>query len=169
MDVLLLRWPADATWRQELVGTPVPRLLLVEPDADPPVTDGCLEDWVRLPAPDGDMQARVATLRWRARDHGIARPEIDEDGVLRFRSRRVPLPPIEARLTAALIERFDAVVTRDALAAAGWPDGSPVRNVLDVHMLRLRRRLGPLGLTIRTVRSRGYLLEGSAVRVVGDG
>jgi hypothetical protein len=28
-------------------------------------------------------------------------------------------------------------------------------------MLRLRRRLGPLALAIRTVRSRGYLLERS--------
>jgi hypothetical protein len=28
-----------------------------------------------------------------------------------------------------------------------------------VHVLRLRRRLSPLRLAIRTVRSRGYLLE----------
>ena len=30
---------------------------------------------------------------------------------------------------------------------------------LDVHVLRLRRRLAQVGLAIRTVRSRGYLLE----------
>ena len=29
----------------------------------------------------------------------------------------------------------------------------------DVHVLRLRRRLAEAGLSIRTVRSRGYLLE----------
>ena len=60
-----------------------------------------------------------------------------------------------------------AVVSRDALARAGWPEGAPGRNALDVHVLRLRRRLAPLGLAIRTVRSRGYLLEhanGSAAR-----
>jgi DNA-binding response OmpR family regulator len=28
-----------------------------------------------------------------------------------------------------------------------------------VHVLRLRRRLAPVALAIRTVRSRGYLLE----------
>jgi hypothetical protein len=28
-----------------------------------------------------------------------------------------------------------------------------------VHMLRLRRRIAPVGLAIKTVRSRGYLLE----------
>ena len=31
--------------------------------------------------------------------------------------------------------------------------------ILDVHVLRLRRRLTPVGLAIRTVRSRGYLME----------
>jgi DNA-binding response OmpR family regulator len=54
------------------------------------------------------------------------------------------------------------VVTRDALSRAGWPAGAPGRNALDVHVLRLRRRLAPLSLTIHTVRSRGYLLEMSA-------
>jgi DNA-binding response OmpR family regulator len=54
------------------------------------------------------------------------------------------------------------VVSRDALARAGWPDGAPGRNALDVHVLRLRRRLEPLGLVIRTVRSRGYVLEAAS-------
>ena len=35
----------------------------------------------------------------------------------------------------------------------------PTRNALDVHVLRLRRRIAPLGLEIRTVRSRGYLMQ----------
>ena len=52
-----------------------------------------------------------------------------------------------------------AVVSRESLSTAGWPDGAPGRNALDVHVLRLRRRLAPLSLVIRTVRSRGYLLE----------
>ena len=79
--------------------------------------------------------------------------------MLRLGDRWVSLPPVEARLTAALLERFGAVVSRDALARSGWPGGSPGRNALDVHVLRLRRRLSPLRLAIRTVRSRGYLLE----------
>jgi DNA-binding winged helix-turn-helix (wHTH) protein len=58
-----------------------------------------------------------------------------------------------------MLERYGAVVSRDALSRAGWPQGAPGRNALDVHVLRLRRRLAPIGLVIRTVRSRGYLLE----------
>jgi DNA-binding response OmpR family regulator len=38
----------------------------------------------------------------------------------------------------------------------------PTRNALDVHVLRLRRRIAPLGLEIRTVRARGYLLQAAA-------
>jgi len=79
--------------------------------------------------------------------------------VLRNGDRWVSLPPVEARLTSALLERFGAVVRREALARAGWPEGAPGRNALDVHVLRLRRRMEQVGLVIRTVRSRGYLLE----------
>ena len=60
---------------------------------------------------------------------------------------------------AGLLDRFGAVVSREQLAKTGWPRGAPGRNALDVHMLRLRRRIAPVGLAIKTVRSRGYLLE----------
>ena len=90
---------------------------------------------------------------------GSIAPSLDDDGVIRVGAAWVSLPPVEARITNALLERFGAVVSRDALGRSGWPDGAPGRNALDVHVLRLRRRLAPLGLVIRTVRSRGYLLE----------
>src|SRR3546814_12262755 len=61
-----------------------------------------------------------------------------------YLDRWVSLPPVEARLTAALLDRYGAVVSRDALARAGWPTGSPGRNDLDVPVLRLRRHVAPL-------------------------
>jgi DNA-binding response OmpR family regulator len=36
--------------------------------------------------------------------------------------------------------------------------------VLDVHMVRLRRRISLLELEIRTVRSRGYLMQAAQPR-----
>jgi two-component system OmpR family response regulator len=104
----------------------------------------------------------VDGLRRRVESRVSPAPDLDDDGVLRLNGQWVPLPPVEARLMAALLERYGAVVSREALARAGWPSGSPGRNALDVQMLRLRRRLGPLALAIRTVRSRGYLLERTA-------
>lgn len=117
-----------------------------------------LEDWIRLPAAEADLQARIEGLAGRG-DRALVAPELDADGLLRVDGQWVSLPPVEARLVSALVDRFGAVVSREALARAGWPDGSPGRNALDVHMLRLRRRVSSVSLAIRTVRSRGYLLE----------
>lgn len=158
--VALVGWPAEDAERQVLAARGVPRLLLVEPDAPAPRCDDPLEDWVRLPASAADLDARVAGLGRRASsvvDGG--RPRIDADGVVRVGGNWAALPPVEARLMAALVDRLGAVVHRDDLAAAGWPDGLPGRNALDVHVLRLRRRIAPVGLVIRTIRARGYLLE----------
>jgi len=139
----------------------VPRLLLIEDGESAPEAADCLEDWVRVPSNEEEVRTRLVALSARSRFHSHEAPELDSDGVLRFAARWVALPPVEARLTSALLGRFGAVVSRGALARSGWPDGAPRRNALDVHVVRLRRRLAPIGLAIRTVRSRGYLLEPS--------
>jgi DNA-binding response OmpR family regulator len=160
VEVVLVRWPAEATRRARLADEQQPRLLLVEGDVAPPEVTDCLEDWLRVPVDDAELSARLAGLSARARRHAAPeRPVLDDDGVLRVGSSWVSLPPVEARLTAALLVRLGTVVSREALSRAGWPDGAPGRNALDVHVLRLRRRLGAVGLVIRTVRSRGYLME----------
>lgn len=143
------------------VGRPV--LLLVEPDADPPAV-GPLEDWVRVPSSAADITARIEALRSRveATDDG-QRPVLGEDGVIRFGSQRVSLSPLEGRLVAAFLERPGAVIPRQHLLEAGWGGvaigAGPSRNALDTQVLRLRRRLRPLGLTVRTIRARGYVLD----------
>ncbi len=159
MDVVFVRWPQESDRRDRLAVARVPRLLLLEEGADPPEPIDCIEDWVRLPADDGDIRARVTAIGRRSGLHAEPSPELDADGVLRYAGRWVPLPPVEARLVGALLARFGAVVSRETLSEAGWPEGAPGRNALDVHVLRLRRRIAPVSLAIRTVRSRGYLLE----------
>lgn len=160
MQVEIVRWPAEEARLSAIRSAGRARLVLVPDGVAPPLTPDPLEDWVRLPATDEDIGARVRVLEDRARGAEEASlPEIDENGLLRLGGRWVSLPPVEHRLMLVLLDRYRAVVSRDALARAGWPDGMPGRNVLDVHIVRLRRRLAPLGLVIRTVRSRGYLLE----------
>lgn len=163
MDVVLVRWPDERDRREELRRSGRPRLLLLDDGSPAPTTVDALEDWIRLPADEADVRARVQALELRAIGNGagVDVPSLDEDGVLRLGGQWVALPPVEARLTEALLDRWGAVVSRDALARAGWPDGAPGRNALDVHVLRLRRRLEPIGVAIRTVRSRGYVLEAS--------
>jgi DNA-binding response OmpR family regulator len=161
MDVVPVRWPEENFHLGELRGTGTPRLLLVGPDAPPPDSIDPLEDWIRLPAEDRDVRARVATLEARAED-GSSLPEIDDDACCAT-GTGVSLSPVERELAGALVERFGAVVGRDLMARRAWPTGAPTRNALDVHILRLRRRIAPLGMPIRTVRSRGYLLQTTSV------
>lgn len=153
-----MRWPEESDRLEELRFAGTARLLLVAPSAPLPESMDCLEDWVRLPADDADVRARAASLAARAEVHGT-RPEIDEDGLMRHRGQWVPLSPVERQLSQLLVERFGVVVGRDSLTRSAWSTGAPTRNALDVHMLRLRRRIEPLGLEIRTVRARGYLLQ----------
>jgi len=158
MDVVLVRWPEEDVRLRELRETGSPRLLLLNGESEPPESADCLEDWIRLPADDRDMRARVARLASRSETQQPA-PQVDGDGLLRYRGRWVALSPVESALAITLVDRFGAVVGRDTLARRAWPDGTPTRNALDVHMLRLRRRIAPLGVEVRTVRSRGYLMQ----------
>jgi DNA-binding response OmpR family regulator len=170
MDVTMLRWPEEESRRTRISQAGEPRLLLVPDGEDPPPVGDCLEDWIRVPAAEDEVRARVDALAVRSLAHHPANghaddsvvpagPVLDDFGVLRVHGAWVALPPLEARLAEALLERLGAVTSRDLLIRAGWPSGAPGRNALDVHVLRLRRRLTPVGLAIRTVRSRGYLME----------
>ena len=183
----MLRWPDERARRSRISEAGEPRLLLVPEGEEPPAVVDCLEDWIRVPATENEVRARVDALAVRSHAHlpngngngsangatdgqaagngrgagqeAAAEPVLDDFGVLRLNRSWVALPPLEARLTEALLERLGAVTSREQLIRAGWPAGAPGRNALDVHVLRLRRRLLPVGLAIRTVRSRGYLLE----------
>lgn len=163
MEVALVRWPDEAEARETLRQAGQPRVLLLVGGSPPPTPVDDIEDWIRVPVSDADLRARVEWLNRRITPTPVVAevPVLDEDGLLHTDVGWASLPPVESRLTQALLDRFGAVVSRDALARAGWPQGAPGRNALDVHVLRLRRRLAPIGLAIRTVRSRGYLLERS--------
>ncbi|HEX2048564.1 MAG TPA: winged helix-turn-helix domain-containing protein [Acidimicrobiales bacterium] len=164
MDVTMLRWPEEEGRRTRISRQGAPRLLLVPAGEEPPAVGDCLEDWVRVPADEEEVRARVDALSVRSQAHlaSGAAPVLDDFGVLRMNGSWVALPPLEARLAGALLERMGTVTSRDLLVRAGWPTAPPGRNALDVHVLRLRRRLRPVGLAIRTVRSRGYLMEAAS-------
>ncbi|MCP3939586.1 MAG: hypothetical protein GY708_29940 [Actinomycetia bacterium] len=157
MEVSRVPWPGGGDLRRQLTASGKPRLLVVAEDSAPPLVSDPLEDWVRMPAREDDIEARARTLARRAEKANA--PSIDDDGVLSFDGYQMALPPVEARLAGHLVNRLGAVASRTDLARAGWPGGIPTRNALDVRILRLRRRVEPRGLVIRTVRHRGYLME----------
>lgn len=160
--IAVVSWPAEADRRRDLADRDEPRLLVVAEGCEPPRPLEGIEDWVREQAPAYEYQARLAELAWRAQRHHRLVPFVQEGGVLRVGSSRVLLPPLEERLARLLADRLGRVVSRRELSRAAWPGRPQEGNALDVHILRLRQRIAPLGLAIRTVRSRGYLLERQA-------
>ncbi|HUQ39124.1 MAG TPA: winged helix-turn-helix domain-containing protein [Acidimicrobiales bacterium] len=85
-------------------------------------------------------------------------PELDDFGLLRVDDAWVALSPIQERLMRRFLAEAGAPVARAELAQEiGITSGSRSRTI-DSHILRLRTRIQPLGLTIHTIRGRGFLL-----------
>lgn len=134
-------------------------MLLVEPGHAPPHVTDPFEDWVRLPAGQDEVDVRSAVVA--ARRDAFDSPTL-KAGTLDFREASIALSPTQSALVTCLVERFGEVVLRRELLqwiSATHAGSRPNRNVLDLHMARLRRKLEPVGLAIRTVWGTGYVLE----------
>ena len=129
----------------------------VDAAATPPIATSCLEDWIRLPADDADLRARLASLSHHAAHHPT-RPELNEHGMLTHRGVVVRLSPVEQRLARPLIADFGEAVSEADMLGAGCLDGCNEQN-LRVHVSRLRRRVAPIGLCITRIRGYGYVLS----------
>jgi DNA-binding response OmpR family regulator len=131
--------------------------LVVEGHTQAPICSDLREDWIRAPLSQDDLLARMATLQ--ARSEVYRTPRIDADGVLQFGFGSVTVSPTETDLLEKLVNGFGELVAREALRACLPDGGNSGRNALDLHIRRLRRRIRPLGLCIRTAWGRGYLLN----------
>src|SRR3954471_18336309 len=98
--VVVVRWPEDSARAAELARVGTPRLFLVAVDADPPAVDDELCAWVRLPAHERDVQARIVELRTRA---SVARPILGDHGLLWRGTQNVSLSPSDKGVTAFFI------------------------------------------------------------------
>ncbi len=155
--VTVVDWPRERHVVEHLASLGLPRLLLVAEGAEPPYVDVLLADWLRLPAEERDLASPA----------GRTAPAGGAGGDPRIRWRRSPLvpgglgplSPIEYTVATVLVERFGRLVSDDDLAARAWTGSPPGGAALRVHLTRLRRRIEPIGLEIRTVRSRGHVMQ----------
>jgi hypothetical protein len=161
-DVVVVQWPEQRADAERLARLHRPHLLLVEPGVAPPEIDSCLADWLRLPADDADVRARLTSLSARARRHP-AMPTIDAYGELAFHGLRVFLSPTDQRVAEMLVTSFDRGVT-DAELFARIFDGEGEPSKVRVHISRLRKRIEPLGLEITSIRGFGYRLHPAGTR-----
>jgi hypothetical protein len=152
----VVRWPAEVERRAELARRGRPCVLVVGIDEPPPATE-LLEDWVREPVDPDELAARLEAVSRRA-CCGDA-PTID-DGLVRHRGAWASGPPAQVGMAELLLANLGRVVGRDELArAAADSGGSTNGEAVKAAATRLGRRLAPLGLELKAVRGRGYLLH----------
>lgn len=158
-EVVFIRWPAQLDLRNRCRMEGTPRLLVVEGGVEPPLSNDPLEDWVRPPVRQDDLHARIKALQNRFNSHRL--PILDDaSGTLSFGPHSITISSTQMDLMRLLIDRFGEVVYRKELMhcfATRMP--GVTRNSLDLHIMRLRRRILPVELSIRTVWGRGYILD----------
>ena len=126
------------------------------------------DDYLTKPFDFPELEARLRALLRRTRTvagnnaQDMARLSFDRDARrATINGEAVELSPREWMLLDLLLSQRDKVVTKDQIAQAWAVDrsesGGP--GSIEVYIHRLRRKLESSGLTIRTVRGLGYLLE----------
>lgn len=122
------------------------------------------DDFVTMPFEPRELVTRIGACARRAAAHSRLRwgaLELDRvHRVLRVRGRSVSLTARECELLVCLIEAGDHVVSRTNLRARvlqGKEDKGS--NLVEVHLSRLRDKLGEDAALIETVRRSGYKLR----------
>jgi two-component system copper resistance phosphate regulon response regulator CusR len=128
------------------------------------------DDYLIKPFAFAEVLARIRALLRRGRTTDslrLAAGDLDMDLVTRKVTRggrSVDLTAREFELLEYLLRHQAQVVLRDTLAREVWKEttrGTPLNNVIDVHIARLRRKVDldqPLKL-IHTIRGVGFMLR----------
>src|SRR5688572_20413858 len=163
---VLRRLRAGASGNSE---PPMPVLVLTARDAVEDRVRGLdlgADDYMVKPFALPELTARVRALLRRSQAHGgprILHGPLALDTVARrafLRGEPLELAAREWAVLEVLLAKVEKIVSKEAIiqAVAGWGDElSP--NAIEVYVSRLRAKLEPAGIRIRTVRGFGYILE----------
>jgi DNA-binding response OmpR family regulator len=171
VDGTLPRSPGLAVLR-EIRGRPdmrsLPVILLTGSDGQEwsAAADAGAADCLAGPFSPRELVVRVAAVLRRARQETAAGGRLLSAGPVtvdrgasaaRLAGQPLDLTPTEYRLLATLVERRGHVQSRPQLLAAVWHTTAQITTrTVDMHVRRLRGKLGPAGRLIETVRGSGY-------------
>jgi DNA-binding response OmpR family regulator len=155
------------------LGHRTPILLLTSKDAiDDRVQglDAGADDYLAKPFAFPELQARIRALGRRSQPEFGAALKVDDLELDRVRhtatraARLLELTAREFELLEYLMQHVDQVVSREMLAREVWKESArhtPIDNLIDVHIARLRRKMDdpwPKKL-LHTVRGVGFVLR----------
>jgi len=153
--------------RRQLCGLPI--LVVTARDALEDRVSGLdagADDYLVKPFEMPELEARVRALLRRHRADRDAEIRIGPLVLVPGQPRvtlggtSVDLPASESALLETLATRVGKVVSKQAIADRLGKGGNvPSDTAIEICVHRLRRRLGPFGLKVRTLRGFGYMLE----------
>lgn len=127
------------------------------------------DDYLAKPFASEELVARVSALARRGRamksrliEHGALTIDLERKRAM-VDARALDLSQREYAILEYLFSNVGAIVGKDKIAGAvaSWDEHiSP--NAIEVHISRLRAKLEPAGVVIRTIRGLGYLIEAPA-------
>ncbi len=155
------------------LGSNIPVLLLTAKDSVEDRVRGLnagADDYLVKPFAFAELTARIRALLRRSHDEpasSLRYQELEMDLVGRIvkrGSRTIDLTVREFEILEYLLRRQGEVVSREMLARNVWKEPSrptPLDNVIDVHMVRLRRKIdeGFETRLLQTVRGVGFTLR----------
>ncbi|SEO24963.1 two-component system, OmpR family, response regulator [Gemmobacter aquatilis] len=124
------------------------------------------DDYIAKPFDVREFEARVRSILRRhagLRSATVTLGALSLDLTARqfvLAGQPLDLPPRERALLELLLTRSGKVVTKEAIVQSLTSlDDMLSDNAIEQYVSRLRRRIAPCGLSLRTVRGIGYLLE----------
>lgn len=128
------------------------------------------DDYVTKPFSARELALRVKALLRRSHAEPVSQShtlrvgdvEIDRDSHRAYtEGKEMELTPLEYRLLEVFLERRGRVQTRRQLLQAAWNTEARIETrTVDMHVARLRAKLGNAGNLLETVRGVGYRFTG---------
>jgi DNA-binding response OmpR family regulator len=126
------------------------------------------DDFVLMPIVPAELYARLRQLDWKSATFGSDEVIKVDDLVIdiagyevRLAGRRIDLTHQEFELLRFLAQHRGRVFTRQALLERAWGYSyAGGTRTVDIHVRRVRSKLGPAGELIETIRNVGYKMRG---------